>query len=205
VLSGPFDAIARSMTGGNQLLAVAASIPTHVFSGPGIMARSMHELHLDTSGPATHSCTTRPITGTRIPQTSRSLSRSSMTTAGTVPLRFLGDGAVPPPHGARGGDTGIAALQEIRGASGEHEPMGVRSRQIVRDGQTLVSRCNGGGYGDPLQREPEHVLNDIRGGFVTPERAADVHVVAIGAELAHEVAATARLRAEVQLHNGGAE
>ena len=69
VLSSRFDAIVRSMSntlirtgrsvilntgrdfsccvvsGANELVSVAESIPTHVFSGPDIMARSMQELH----------------------------------------------------------------------------------------------------------------------------------------------------------------
>jgi N-methylhydantoinase B len=110
-------------------------------------------------------------------------------------LMFLSDGTVHPPLGARGGGAGIAASQEVRAVDGEVAPMGVRSRQVVRDGETLLSRCNGGGgYGDPREREPERVLKDVREGFVTRERAAAVYGVVVGDDLEHDAGATAALR-----------
>jgi N-methylhydantoinase B len=39
----------------------------------------------------------------------------------------------------------------------------------------------GGGLGDPLERDPAMVLNDVRNGYVTPERARDVYRVVIAA------------------------
>lgn len=39
----------------------------------------------------------------------------------------------------------------------------------------------GGGYGDPIRRDPERVLRDVRLGFVSPHWAADLYGVAIDA------------------------
>jgi N-methylhydantoinase B len=37
----------------------------------------------------------------------------------------------------------------------------------------------GGGLGNPLERDPQRVLNDVRNGYVTREKAREVYRVAI--------------------------
>ncbi len=54
----------------------------------------------------------------------------------------------------------------------------------------------GGGYGDPLEREPERVLADVESGAVTPDWAARAYGVALGPGRTVDVVATRRLRAE---------
>jgi N-methylhydantoinase B len=59
----------------------------------------------------------------------------------------------------------------------------------------LYVRWNGGGgFGDPLEREPDRVLADVVAGLVSTEAARDVYGVVISAELALDEAATAALR-----------
>jgi N-methylhydantoinase B len=54
----------------------------------------------------------------------------------------------------------------------------------------------GGGWGDPLERDPQHVLEDVRNGLVSPDGAQLVHGVVVGdGEL--DVAATEARRAEL--------
>ena len=52
----------------------------------------------------------------------------------------------------------------------------------------------GGGYGDPLQREPARVAADVREGYLTPELARQSYGVAL-CEGQVDEAATAELRA----------
>jgi N-methylhydantoinase B len=42
---------------------------------------------------------------------------------------------------------------------------------------TLVwlQSAGGGGYGDPLKREPALIERDLRDGYLSPERAASVY------------------------------
>ncbi len=54
----------------------------------------------------------------------------------------------------------------------------------------------GGGYGDPFEREPERVLDDVRSGAVSVEGAALHYGVCIGDEMALDLAATDQLRTE---------
>ena len=54
----------------------------------------------------------------------------------------------------------------------------------------------GGGYGDPLEREPERVLEDVLDGYLTVAQARAVYGVALDPEsLVIDEAETARLRA----------
>jgi N-methylhydantoinase B len=61
---------------------------------------------------------------------------------------------------------------------------------------------SGGGYGNPLERDPKRVLKDLLDGFETPERASDVYGVIVIGDIASEtlsvdVAATADRRREL--------
>jgi N-methylhydantoinase B len=116
-------------------------------------------------------------------------------TAGEIELMFLSDGTLNPPLGARGGGPGAGAAQALRTPAGSREELGVWTRVVVEEGTTIVSHCNGGGgYGEPLQREPERVLADVREGDVGRERAAAVYGVVIGDDLDLDRDATAALR-----------
>jgi N-methylhydantoinase B len=66
-----------------------------------------------------------------------------------------------------------------------------------------IGTQGGGGHGDPLDREPERVLGDVRAGFVSPGRAREAYgVVTDGATV--DATATAALRAERRRAGAGA-
>jgi N-methylhydantoinase B len=59
--------------------------------------------------------------------------------------------------------------------------------------------ASGGGYGDPLEREPERVLRDVEDGVVSRQEARDIYGVAIdGDDPALNLAATEKLRADLR-------
>jgi N-methylhydantoinase B len=71
----------------------------------------------------------------------------------------------------------------------------------MRDDMFRLDTPGGGGYGDPLEREPAAVLADIREGYVTVEAAErDYGVVLAKAErgLAIDEAKTAKRRASTK-------
>jgi N-methylhydantoinase B len=110
-------------------------------------------------------------------------------------LMYFSDGTIHPPMGARGGGAGGNASQHVRRVDGTVEELPGCARVWVEVGETVMSVCNGGGgYGDPLTREPERVLADVREGYVSHERAQAVYGVVItpGGEL--DLDATATLR-----------
>ncbi len=64
----------------------------------------------------------------------------------------------------------------------------------------------GGGWGDPLEREPERVRDDVLDGYVSPAGARrDYGVVLVGedSDLRVDAAASARLRAELRAGRAG--
>jgi N-methylhydantoinase B len=56
----------------------------------------------------------------------------------------------------------------------------------------------GGGYGDPLEREPEEVEHDVRSGYVSADAAEQVYGVIIGRDGALDAGATQALREAVR-------
>jgi N-methylhydantoinase B len=107
-----------------------------------------------------------------------------------------------PPHGLFGGQPGRGSELVIAAGTPEqrilHQAAGVR---VVAG--TIVSHrtAGGGGYGDPFERDPTAVADDVRNGLITPGEAhADYGVVLKEPRLAVDTAATAQLRSE---HGGG--
>jgi N-methylhydantoinase B len=66
-----------------------------------------------------------------------------------------------------------------------------------------ILTTGGGGYGDPLERDPELVLEDILNGKVTPQAAKEEYGVVLdtgGRDL--NQSSTTRLRAELMQKRG---
>ncbi len=50
----------------------------------------------------------------------------------------------------------------------------------LQDGEAYTAECPGaGGWGNPLERDPEAVLNDVLDGYVSPEKARDEYGVVL--------------------------
>lgn len=59
----------------------------------------------------------------------------------------------------------------------------------------MVARCcGGGGYGDPLRRDPERVVDDVAEGWISRARAFEVYAVALTEAGVFDGAATERER-----------
>jgi N-methylhydantoinase B len=99
------------------------------------------------------------------------------------------------PWGLDGGEEGSNNyLEYVR--DGATERHGRISRiELERGALVRVVTGRGGGYGDPREREPERVLDDVRDGYVTAAEARAVYGVVVE-ERGRRVddAATARLR-----------
>jgi N-methylhydantoinase B len=80
------------------------------------------------------------------------------------------------PWATDGGREGSANVAEILRADGTREEYAVVTGLEVNEGDVIRIRTgNGGGYGDPRDRDPQLVEQDVRNGFVTPERAREVY------------------------------
>jgi len=99
------------------------------------------------------------------------------------------------PWGAAGGRPGARTRVVLNPGTARERDLGKIDIVTLAPGDVIAFMTpGGGGYGDPLLREPEAVLADVRAGFVSPEAAArDYGVVVDGDAL--DLAATGALRA----------
>jgi N-methylhydantoinase B len=100
------------------------------------------------------------------------------------------------PWGRAGGGPGATGYTRLNPDGPEPREIGKIDVLHLEPGDVLrVGTQGGGGHGDPLEREPERVLADVRAGFVSPARAReDYGVVTDGATV--DATATDALRAE---------
>jgi N-methylhydantoinase B len=84
------------------------------------------------------------------------------------------------------------------GPEDERERVALHSVRDVAPDQLLEIHCpGGGGVGDPLQRDPQAVLADVRSGLLSPEAARRQYGVAVSINpLAVDPVHTASLRGD---------
>ncbi len=83
-----------------------------------------------------------------------------------------------PPEGLFGGKPGAKAQFLVNGIPGN--PFGLT--QLKPGDVVIIDAAGGGGYGDPLERDPEMVERDVLEGYVTLERAREDYGVIIDPE-----------------------
>jgi N-methylhydantoinase B len=103
-----------------------------------------------------------------------------------------------PAQGVQGGSPGAAGAVRTTGNKELHPK---RQQRIGAEERVILSLPGGGGYGDPLERDPDLVARDVEDGLVSVERANDDYgVVLVEGEAPGvytvDAEATARLRAE---------
>lgn len=120
--------------------------------------------------------------------------------SGLIDFIWSCDGGETAPKGVRGGGDGIVARHWLTDAEGDVRELPSTVVTTLRKGERLRGwHTSGGGYGNPLLREPERVKNDVLEGQETVERARDIYGVAFTGSvteenLAIDAAATAALR-----------
>lgn len=107
------------------------------------------------------------------------------------------------PWGVNGGEPGARATKILENAKGEKQVIGNKIDDIhVQEGDLLhYVTWGGGGWGDPLERDPELVSLEIRQGLVTAEGAKRYGVVASD-KGAVDKSATDQLRAQIRGSRG---
>jgi N-methylhydantoinase B len=84
-----------------------------------------------------------------------------------------------PPWGLSGGEAGAVGGAFVERAGGHHrESVTKRTRYPIAPGDRVeFVTAGGGGWGDPLERDPVAVAADVREGYISPEKASDYGVV----------------------------
>jgi len=111
-----------------------------------------------------------------------------------------------PPWGLWGGEPGEYGMylvrepgeREFRVAGGAHHAVPVRTEVIVRTG-------GGGGWGDPLERDPTAVRADVQEEFISPRSAREHYGVVLTDKLAVDHAATEAARNAIRSARGNAK
>ena len=93
----------------------------------------------------------------------------------------FGDGKVFPPKGVLGGKSGAGNRGYILDNASERiQELPMVGIFQIHPGQALEALiAGGGGFGQPLDRDPERVRQDVRKGWVTVEKARDTYGVVL--------------------------
>jgi len=118
-------------------------------------------------------------------------------------LVMFGDGKVHPPYGLFGGKPGSCNLAFINEGKDAQRELKAKEAVQLKAGDTYSSYpSGGGGWGDPLERDPEAVRADARGQIISPASAREQYAVVLeGKQLSVNVQQTQALRAS---RRGGA-
>ncbi|MCH9672486.1 MAG: hydantoinase B/oxoprolinase family protein [Gammaproteobacteria bacterium] len=122
--------------------------------------------------------------------------RALRLTRGEATYSLLADGAIVPPFGVLGGETG-APVGSYRRDNGIDEPFPtpgkVGGHQMASGDVVVLQSAGGGGYGDPLERDPAQVLLDVEEGYVSETSAQNIYgVVLVGARVDGQATQTKR-------------
>ncbi|MBF9235281.1 hydantoinase B/oxoprolinase family protein [Microvirga alba] len=103
------------------------------------------------------------------------------------------------PWGLRGGKAGVLGYTLIRAPGQDTHELSLSPRVFGQAETEVVYRTSGGGgWGSPLERDPERVLHDVREGYVSAEKARDDYGVVLRADgTAVDSPATLARRAEL--------
>jgi N-methylhydantoinase B len=105
-----------------------------------------------------------------------------------------------PLDGLAGGLPGRPSRIGLVGRDGTYQPVDVGSAEVVVEVGERLELCAGstGGIGDPLDRDPEAVLRDVREERLTAEQAAELHGVVRTPTGDLDAAATTARRSELR-------
>ena len=95
-------------------------------------------------------------------------------------LQLRSDRRTYPPYGIRGGQASAPSQVFLNPGTPEEELLPTKFARTFKAGDVVeVRHPGGGGWGDPLDRDPLLVLEDVVAENVTPERARDVYGVVV--------------------------
>ena len=93
-----------------------------------------------------------------------------------------------------GGRSGSNNYLELESQGRKERLARISYRQLRRGDRLRIVTGGGGGYGDPRRRKLEAVADDLRKGYITPERARADYAVVLGSDGMPDAGLTAALR-----------
>lgn len=132
----------------------------------------------------------------------------------SVAYRFLNDGQIAIhderwltyPWGVTGGEPGLRSTKLLVREDGSEEYLPAKCDGIeVKKGDLLYfNTWGGGGWGDPFQREPQLVLDDVKRGLVSVDGAKRYGVI-ITSDMQIDHSATESLRSNLSQQRGATQ
>jgi N-methylhydantoinase B len=116
---------------------------------------------------------------------------------------YAADGTSNPPLGVLGGTAAKPCHSILVESTGERTVLPAFAEEVIRAGTKIeFTACGGGGYGNPLKRDPARVAASFNAGWISADTAREVYRVALvetdepGVH-AVDASATAALRASL--------
>lgn len=101
------------------------------------------------------------------------------------------------PYGLAGGAPGATAVNLVVHPDGSEERLPAMFSTMIGAGDVYMHRmAGGGGWGDPLERDPEAVAHDVRNEKVSVDAAGELYGVVIGTDGLVDGEATSAVRDE---------
>ena len=167
--------------GNTTMFANMASYSTETVEGENAIVITVNEFADDSAGPGKY----RGGTAMR---------RDYMLTEDEAVLSVRADRQSHRPYGLAGGHDGAPGVSRMNGA-----PLSSKFTMTMRKGDILSHTLpSGGGYGDPLERDPAAVAEDWLDDYVSTATARDIYGVILTADGAVDPAATTTRRAELR-------
>jgi N-methylhydantoinase B len=110
---------------------------------------------------------------------------------------LLADGAVVPAFGVLGGMSGfpVGAWIDRDGEIEDFDSPGkISGHHVEERAMVMIRSAGGGGYGDPLERDPERVAVDVEEGYVSEQAARQLYGVVLRPDGSADAAASDRAR-----------
>lgn len=83
------------------------------------------------------------------------------------------------PWSLAGANEGTPNYIEVRRKAGGTERYAFATGVALKEGDVIrIVTGNGGGYGDPAKRDPADIAEDVKNGYITPERAKAIYAKA---------------------------
>ena len=149
--------------GGNQ-----SNVPVELIEVDYPLRVEQYGFATDTGGPGKH-------------RGGLGIVREYRTLQDDVMLSVRSDKRTHPPHGLMGGREGAPSVNMLNPGQDERSlPVMLTQPVTMRKGDVFRHvMAGGGGYGDPLERSPEAVLDDILEGKVSANQAAEAYGVVL--------------------------
>jgi N-methylhydantoinase B len=108
-----------------------------------------------------------------------------------------------PPWGVNGGQPGARARKILEKADGTQTVVGNKVEDVAVEANDILHfiTWGGGGWGDPLERDPALIAKEVIQGLVTPQGALSYGVV-VSAQGLVDQAATDRMRGDLRAQRG---